>query len=288
MRAGLRLAVTLAALGLLAWWLDPRAIAARLAGADPLWLALAVALLAGQIVASALRWRLTAARLGLALGRAEAVGEYFLAVLANSLLPGGVLGDVARAARARHRAGTGPAALSVVMERALGQVALALAAGAGLAAWLWPAPGGWIALGTGAALAAAALWLRGPSRVAGLVRRVWIAGGAWRAQAALSALVLACNIGGFWAAAQAVGVALPWPAALPLIAAALAAMILPVSIAGWGLREGVAAALWPLAGVAPQAAVAAGIAFGLASLAAALPGLVPLAATGRHNRDGRA
>jgi uncharacterized membrane protein YbhN (UPF0104 family) len=276
-RRALRIGVTLTALSVLLWLLDAPQVWTRLAGLAPGWMALAVALLAGQIVLSALRWRHTAGRLGLHLCRTEAIREYFLAVLANSLLPGGVLGDVARSARARHRAGLGAAVSSVVVERAAGQVALALAAGAGVAAWLWPWPGAWVLAGLGLGAVLAALGLAFGGRVGALLRRVWVDGGAWRVQGGLSLAILGCNLGGFWAAARAVGLTLPWPEAPALLAAALAAMAVPLSVGGWGLREAAAAAIWPLAGIAPEAAVAAGIAFGLAAVLAALPGALFIA-----------
>jgi glycosyltransferase 2 family protein len=275
-RPALRIGGTLAAAGLLAWLLDPAQVAARLAGADAGWLVLAVALLIAQVALSAERWRHTAAPLGLALGRTEALGEYYLAVLANTLLPGGVLGDVARGARDRQPAGAGAAALSVVLERAAGQVALGVAGAGAAMVWLWPDPGAAIMAGLVLATGAGGWALARGGRAGAAVRRAWIVQGAWRAQVLLSLAVLACNIGGFWAAAQAVGVDLPWPAGVTLVAAALTAMLLPVSLGGWGLREGAAAAIWPLAGIAPEAAVAAALAYGIAALLAATPGLLPL------------
>jgi len=59
-----------------------------------------------------------------------------------------------------------------------------------------------------------------------------------------------------------------------LVPLTLVAMLLPISVGGWGLREGAAAVLWPIAGFSAEAGVAASIAFGLAALAAALPGLL--------------
>jgi len=56
---------------------------------------------------------------------------------------------------------------------------------------------------------------------------------------------------------------------IPLI---LTAMLIPLSVAGWGWREGAAAALFPLAGAAPDAGLAASAAFGALMLAAAMPG----------------
>ncbi|NYS23912.1 flippase-like domain-containing protein [Rhodobacteraceae bacterium 2376] len=281
-----RLAVTLGALALLLAVLGGAEITQHLRQAAPGWVALAAGLLAAQIILSALRWRLSAGALGLAMTRRAAVGEYFLSVLGNTLLPGGVLGDIGRAARARHTAGLEVAAQSVVIERLTGQVFLALAAALGLGVWLWPGPGAWgVALAAVGVPVAALWWLRrATGSRAGLWRRalraarlVWLDRRGWRAQAGLSLLILGCNIGGFWAAAAAAGVVLSAPDALLLIPLTLMAMLLPVSVNGWGLREGVAATLWPLAGVGAGAAVAASILFGLAAALACLPGLWVLA-----------
>jgi hypothetical protein len=51
-------------------------------------------------------------------------------------------------------------------------------------------------------------------------------------------------------------------------------MLVPVTISGWGLREGAAAALLPVAGIAASDALAASIVFGLLGLVAVLPGLL--------------
>ena len=109
------------------------------------------------------------------------------------------------------------------------------------------------------------------------LRLIWLDRSGWRAQAGLSLLILGCTLGGFWAAAAAAGVALAPQDALVLIPLTLMDMLLPVSINGWGLREATAAALWHLAGISPEAAVAASILYGLAAVLACLPGLWVLA-----------
>jgi len=277
-RALLRLIVTLAALAAVVLAIGPGAVLGAVRGADPGWVALAVALLSAQIVLSALRWRLTAGALGLPIPARRAVLEYYLSVLGNSLLPGGILGDLGRIARARGDAGLKRAAETVVMERLAGQVVLAIAAALGAIWWLWPQPGalagaGALALGLGALVA---LVGRPGAGLRGRVHLAWGQAGMRGPQAGLSLAILACNLGGFWAAAQAVGVGLSAPEALFLLPLTLAAMLIPLTIAGWGLREGAAAALWPLAGIAPEAAVAASVVFGIAALAAALPGVAAL------------
>ncbi|MCC6009073.1 MAG: flippase-like domain-containing protein [Rhodobacteraceae bacterium] len=275
-----RLLVAAGLLALVARLVDAPAALALLGGASPQWLALAFGLLSAQIVLSALRWRLTADRLGHAFGAGQAIREYYLGVLANFALPGGVLGDAARAVRARHGAGLGVAVQAVVLERMAGQVALVLALIPGLLLWPGLAPWG-LALAAALLVAAGGL-VTGPGRRAGrIVARAWLSRGAWPAQAGLSAAILAANLGAFAACAAATGVPLPATAALVLIPLALAAMLIPVSVAGWGLREGAAALLWPLAGLSAEAGVAASIAFGLVALAAVLPGLA-LMLSGRH------
>lgn len=286
----LRWLVTLGALALVLRVLGTDAIVTQLRQVSPPWLVVSVALLSAQIVASAARWQLTAQALGLTVGTRAALREYYLSVLGNTVLPGGVVGDVGRAVRMRHQAGIGRAAQSVVIERLAGQIALFAIIAAGAVAWFWPTPA---ALGgAGALLAGAAgtvLVIRrgngtsAPPPPAGrigrglrLLRAAWTAPDVWPKQLGLSIVILLCNIGGFWAAAQAVGVMLPLGAAIFVLPLTLGAMLVPLSINGWGLREGAAAALWPLAGATATAAVAASIVFGVAILLAALPGLYAL------------
>jgi len=271
----LRVAVAAGMLALLWWALDGAELLARLRGAHPGWVALAVALLVAQTVLSALRWRATAAALGQAIGAGRAVREYFLGVLANMALPGGVVGDAARAVRARDAGrGLGGAVQAVVIERLAGQVMLAAVVLAGLA--VWPLVPGWVPLAGLAACAVAVLVmprLPGLRVIASVLARAWLRDGAWRAQLGYSLAITGCSIGAFAAAATAVGAGVP-VAALVVLPLTLAAMLIPVGVAGWGLREGAAAVLWPLAGLAPEAGVAASVVYGLAALASALPGLL--------------
>ncbi len=278
--------IAVAALLLAGLWhgFDGAAILARLAGATPGWLILATGLLSAQIVLSALRWRLTAGALGQGFGRRLAIREYHLAVLANMALPGGVLGDAGRALRARDVAGAGlaRAATAVVLERLAGQLALVAALLLGLA--LWPGGTAWaLGVAAGLSLAAAAVVAMRRSRseplarLARAIERAWWRGGIWRRQLLYSAAILGVNLGAFAAASLAVGAPLDPRAALLILPLTLAAMLIPLSVAGWGLREGAAAALWPLAGLTAEAGIAASVAFGLCALVAALPGLAVLA-----------
>ena len=271
MSRALRLFATLVLLALVLWFVAPGEVMAALRGLHAGWLALAVAGLGAQIVLSALRWALTARALGLEVRQGWAVQEYGLSVASNTFLPGGVLGDLARILRARHL-GWRMATASVVIERLAGQVALGLIALVGLTLWLGALRAGLV---LGVLVVGTLVLVRTFPDMAGLVRRAWTGRDVWPGQLGLSALILACNLLGFWAAARAVGVALPPVAALGVIPLTLLSMLVPLTINGWGLREGVAAALWPLFGVATAQAVAASLAFGLACMAAAGLGLLP-------------
>ncbi|WP_138469076.1 lysylphosphatidylglycerol synthase transmembrane domain-containing protein [Poseidonocella sp. HB161398] len=273
MRA-LRLLLPLLLIGLCLWAAGPQKIAARLGSLSPGWMAAAVLLLVLVTLLSALRWRIAAGALGLPLSAGGACREYFMAQFVNQTLPGGVLGDAARAQRSRQGGALLPAAQAVVLERAAGQAGMAAVFGLGLMFAPHPLPP---AIAAAAAVFALLLALAG---LALFARRR----GAWSlaaraalvahlpAQAALSLAIAGLTVAGFAAAARATGTALPPAMAALIVPAILTAMLLPASVAGWGWREGAAAALFPLAGAEPAAGIAAGIAFGLAALAAAFPG----------------
>jgi glycosyltransferase 2 family protein len=98
---------------------------------------------------------------------------------------------------------------------------------------------------------------------------------------------VACNLAAFAFCARATGTALPLAAILALVPLILLTMVLPLTIGGWGLREGAAAALFPLAGASAAAGLATSIAFGLMLLVSVLPGLVALWPVPRARADPR-
>ena len=77
-----------------------------------------------------------------------------------------------------------------------------------------------------------------------------------------------------WCAARAVGADVSPQALLVCIPLALLAATAPISIGGWGIREGALVALLHLYGTPPDAALALSIVFGLSLMVASLPGLV--------------
>jgi hypothetical protein len=51
-------------------------------------------------------------------------------------------------------------------------------------------------------------------------------------------------------------------------------MTLPITIAGWGIREASAAAIWGLANLTPADGVAVSVTYGIIVLLSALPGIL--------------
>ena len=108
------------------------------------------------------------------------------------------------------------------------------------------------------------------------IAEAFFARGVWAAQIALSVVIVSSYIAVFALAGASLGAdvpALAWITIAPLV---LVSMLIPVSIGGWGVREGAAAALFPLAGVDASIGLAIAILYGLTSLAGSLPGLALL------------
>src|SRR6185295_7271784 len=100
------------------------------------------------------------------------------------------------------------------------------------------------------------------------------------------ALVISTYIAIYVIAARAVGVTTPTQVLAPLVSPVLMSMLIPTSIAGWGVREAAAAGLWSAVGMTPEDGVAISAAYGLLVLVSSLPGALVLL-SGRRDRTGR-
>lgn len=288
-RIALRLSVLAFCGALLFWAVDWRESLQSLQNAEMPWLALAVALLTVQTILSAQRWRITAAELGISISLSTAIREYYLAQVINQSLPGGVIGDAGRAVRARGQMGLLASSQAVIFERFAGQLGLLALLLPGLAITLalpslqnWPA---WlqnsatlILAGGVAALAAASLILRAGylESATKQFRQSVLGPRVWREQAVLSLGTAACNVTAFGSCTAAVGADLHILAVFTLVPLILFAMVLPLSVGGWGLREGAAAGLFPAVGLSAAAGLASSIAFGLVLLVSLAPALILL------------
>lgn len=285
-RAMGRLLVSTMLLGLIAWVLDVGEVLTRLSTLNVRWIAAALGLSVLQILLLAWRWRFTAGRLGIELPMRAAVREYYLGVFLNQLLPGGVSGDVSRAWRhARTPAPTGPAVRAVILERATAQVIMSTIALVSLFSLLaWSPSRQTVVLLATAAVAAAGLTRLGrraaPDSLAGRTwadtREAVLVGTALPIQVVSGLAATLSYITLFLMAAWAIGVPTETAVLLPLVAPVLMTMLIPITIAGWGVREGAAAALWGLVGLTPEDGVAISVAYGLLVLVSSAPGALVL------------
>jgi len=266
----------------------------------PLWVVLpAVLLSAVQVVISSWRWRYTGKRLGLSIGLLDAVQEYYLATFINQVLPGGVLGDVNRALRHGAKAGKRQkAAHAVAIERLSGQLVLALVVGLGLVV-LWQAnvftPSlvdssvviGWLPIILLLAIAGSLLLFRRYSArfkaylvaLRDDVRQALFSWPALPLQLMSSLLVMASYLSVFLLlalAADYVNSAAAAAVLLALCTVLLLSMVVPLTVAGWGIREGAAALLWPLAGLPAEQGVALSVGYGALVFIGSCPGALVL------------
>ncbi len=92
-------------------------------------------------------------------------------------------------------------------------------------------------------------------------------------QMGLSLLVHLLTMSSFYALAAGMGLQYPFEVYLVLVPPALLLTILPVSLAGWGVREGALVGLFLLVGAPKATVLTCSMLFGLNNLAVALPGL---------------
>lgn len=292
----------LAILAVLVWRVGGDAFLTALGRLHLAPLALAAAIVALTTVLGAWRWVLVARALGTRLRLGEAVAECYRSQLLNVTLPGGVLGDVNRGVR--HGRGTddlGRGLRSVVWERTAGQVVLVVAATVVLLlepsrALLTPSVVGISLLAVTSVGLLMVLSLRAARNRRGeptrLGRAVRTALGDVRAGLhdrhtsagvlVASLLVVAGHVGTFVLAARTAGVTAPTVRLVPLALVALVAMGLPLNVAGWGPREGVAAWSFGVAGLGAGAGITTAVVYGVMTLVAVLPGLVLLVASARR------
>jgi uncharacterized membrane protein YbhN (UPF0104 family) len=289
-------------LGVLVWRLGASTFLTGLSHiGNPAGLSAAVGLGLLLTVLSAARWCLIAHRVGLPLPLTSAVAHCYQADFLNSVLPGGVLGDVRRAFRHGREVGdVGRGVRAVILERAVNQVVVLLVGIVAL--YAEPSLLSVIAqsgplIGTAAAMlvasAMAAVATRSRWNRPQLVRSVLIEARAgllardmWPALVLLSVAALACQLTLFLVSARIAGATAPAPRLLPLLMFALLGMGLPVSIGGWGPREGVAALAFGAAGLTAQQGVTAAVVYGLLVFVSSLPGAA-LFLLSRFRKSGR-
>ncbi|WP_435198361.1 lysylphosphatidylglycerol synthase domain-containing protein [Janibacter sp. GS2] len=249
-------------------------------------LAAALVLTAVTTVCSAWRWRVVATALGVGIGLPAAVAAYYRSQFLNSVLPGGVLGDVHRAVGHGHDVRMmGRGVRSVVWERSLGQVVQVALTVVLLVLLPSPVQGLVVIAGVGLVVAGSAVAL---VRVVGVLvddlHRILGARGAAAGIGLTSCVVVLGHVAVLLVAMAAAGVEEPLASRVALALIVLLGAAIPANIAGWGPREGVAAWAFAAAGPGAAAGVSVAVLYGLLTLVATLPGALLLVTGPRSPR----
>ncbi len=247
----------------------------------------AATLNAAASVCSAWRWRVVARALGVDIDLPAAVGAYYRSMFINSVLPGGVLGDVHRAVTHGRRAGDVVRGLrAVAWERLWGQVIQGVVTAVALLTLPSPVRPAlpYVLAGVAGAAGCAALVVRraarhGRPRIARAARAVstdlrhgLLAPDVWPRLTLASALVVAGHTVTFVIAARVAGCTAPLGELVALLMVIQTAAVIPLSVGGWGLREGAAAWVFAAAGFGAATGVTVATLYAVLMLVAVAPG----------------
>lgn len=274
------------------------------------WFAAALLVAGIGIVLSAWRWQRVLAAFGIRAHLRTLTAHYFAGQFLGNVLPSTIGGDVLRVARATRDAGSRETAFaSVAIERLTGFLALPLLCALGfvLDPGLLDADRAWVVLTiSGAALTALVgiLVLAGHPRLAGRFRdheswarfigavHVGVSRLQARREAALgvvgTALVYQVStVLTFFFAMKTLGVSVGGAAVLAYVPAVAMAQVLPLSLGGLGVREGMLVLLLHPLGVSNEKAIGVGLLFYLVMLLVSVLGAPAFALGTRSRSEGR-
>lgn len=298
----LKLAISVILIVLLARQVDLASIASSLTPRVLPAILLCSAILMVQSFTIGWRWRALLHTLGTEVPLGWALRYAFVGTFFNQCLPSSIGGDGFRIVAARRRGMAWQNAMScVLVERYSGVVCILLIAAIGIVpltlALTSKALTGLLftlvlagILGTlmVAALAEIAAFRRMPSMI-GRLLNWWIVGRILtdmrrvvRSRQLLATLLITGLIGNFsnaltvWIIGQSIGVPLGIGPYLTIMSLAVLATVLPLSLAGWGVRDGVVVLLLGAVGVSRPDALVISIGYGVALLLSSLPGGVLL------------
>jgi uncharacterized membrane protein YbhN (UPF0104 family) len=291
LQAILRILISAAIIAFLVRKFGASDILSRIASADWRWILAGLAAFSFGQVVSSLRFVWALRSLGRRISMGESTRVHYVGLWFNQVLPTSMGGDVVKALMLRSGYGTSRAVRATLLDRLSGYLFLALTLGltAPLYFTRFPAPYlGWTAcavfLGTSSGIALVVAGARSgtirrlaPVRVRGAllfaldIPRFLRGGYLWR-QVASSAIVHTSGVAAFWALAKALDVHAPFLDHFLLVPLIFLIALIPISFAGWGLRETGAIGLYGLVGVAPADALAVSLLFGFVLVLAAVPG----------------
>jgi glycosyltransferase 2 family protein len=301
-RVALGAVVSALVLAALLWFTDPAQIWDALTEARGSWVAAAIAINVATVPLMAWRWQLLLRARGLHVGLGWLTRTYFVALFLGQFIPTAIGGDAVRAVELGRRTHQAPEAVaSVLIDRLVGVVSLVLLAVLAYAAGGHSA-GGPEVVAAEAAFGAAAVAILGllfSARLRGLAAR-WLeprvqgrqlAAGerfyhalhayrehtaALAAVCALALVVQAARVGTIWMLVKALSLDVPAAEIYATGPVLFAALILPVSLNGIGVREAVFVSFLRDS-TTPEEAIALGVLFFAVGTATALGGSLILA-----------
>lgn len=288
----LKMAVSAGLIWLVVTRIEIGAVADRLTQLAPGAIAASLAILLAQSVVAGMRWRIVSHRVGVPLGFAAALRLLFVGLFFNQALVSSIGGDAVRIWFVRHLAdGMAGAFRSVLIDRlvALAGLFLIVAASLPVLLDLVAAPsaraGVLLVLGAGIGVLVLVLLLDRlpvlPQRLrtkgaldafARACRRVLLDARTGLSAVGLSLIVHLLSALTAFVLARGIGVEISLGQMVVLVPPVILVATLPISVAGWGVREGAMVTALGFVGVAPADAFAVSVIFGLALVAIALPG----------------
>lgn len=288
----IRLLVSASILAVILRSIDVRPAWKVVADARPEWLLLALVMQFGSTAVSAYRWQLIMRNLGFGQSFSFYWDSYFKGMFFNQGLPTSIGGDALRVLDVAARGFRKRDALyGIAIDRITGMGALLLLA---LVAHLvnpdllpvqvyrpilWLSAAGLLGF-AGLSLLGRLPWLDRDTRLEILktvsdrllqavsVRRF--------ALLASSLLIPLLAMLGFFAVGRALGLRYDLLTYLAIVPPALVLTVIPVSIAGWGVREGVLVGLFSLIGADKTVVLMMSVVYGMMLIVVSLPGLVVL------------
>jgi len=271
----LRLALSLGLLGAVFWLGSEKLDWASVTALDPRALVLCLVLTAAIIVSLAWRWRAVIDALSEAgavvPGLVSATRLTWISLAVNQVVPSVAGGDAARISQAAAMGvPLGRAAGSVLLDRLYGLIGLALLALSGVhllaPQFILPVL---LAIATLGAVGLAVLMagrLRVPTKLRNILSAATLP---WRKSIVLvlaAMLSHLANIGIFLVIAAALGAQLPLVPAISVMSCVLFVTVLPISIAGWGVREFALVQAFGQMDIEPEKIVLSSVAYGLVIL----------------------
>jgi len=303
LRAVLTLLVTGLGAAYLVWKIDVSRSFDVLADADPWYFLAAVALMTVTILPMAWRWEWLLRAKGIEEPLTWLTRAYFVSYAAGQILPTSVGGDAVRIFETakRHPGKRGPAAASILLERALGGAATLVLAAVGFAlaigkydvgAYLWVELFFVVATLVAGVLVfsrrAGALLARGrpllaPFKLDRLAGELWAALHSYRqnvrlllAVFALTLAVQALRVLALWCSGEAVGIDLSPRVYYVMGPLLFLVMLVPFTINGLAVREAFFVSFLGNLGVSAEQGFAAGFLFFLVTIAMSIPGALIL------------